>query len=257
MATVNGTANNDVLTGTTQDDSISGLAGNDTLRGVDGSDTLDGGTGNDSLDGGAGNDFYLVTAGDGFTDAGGHDHVQSDGNWALGAGFEDLTLAGTGNWQAQGNNDANLIVGNSGANYINSRAGDDTILAGAGNDSIDISTGSTSTYGNKLIDGGDGFDAIDIDGYARSAIIVNLALGTMSGGGDAGVGSATLVSIEKVVAGGFNDRITGDGVANIIDGRLGNDTVAGAGGADTIWGGGGADALVFAESGTANADRIL
>jgi len=257
MAVFNGSTGNDVLTGTSDNDSLNGLAGNDTLRGLHGNDTLDGGTGNDSLDGGAGNDNYLVTAGDLLTDAGGIDTVHSDGNWALGAGFENLTLLGTGNWQGQGNNDANLIVGNSGANYINSRAGNDTILGGAGNDSIDISTGSTSTYGNKLIDGGDGFDAIDIDGYARSAIIVNLALGTMSGGGDAGAGSATLVSIEKVVAGGFNDRITGDGVSNIIDGRLGNDTIDGFGGNDTIWGGGGADAFVFTHGGQSHAPRIL
>src|SRR6185503_9496402 len=238
MATINGSASNDLLTGTAQDDSISGLAGNDTLRGLDGHDSLDGGTGTDSLDGGAGNDDYLVTAGDLLADSGGVDTVRSDGNWTLAAGFENLTLLGTGNWQAQGNNDANVILGNGGANYINSRAGDDTILAGAGNDSIDISTGSTSTYGNKLIDGGTGFDAIDIDGYARSAIIVSLAAGTMSGGGDAGAGSATLVGIEKVVGGGFNDRITGDAAANVIDGRLGNDTLAGAGGIDSIWGGG-------------------
>jgi len=257
MATITGSPGNDLLTGSAQDDSISGLAGNDTLRGLDGNDTLDGGTGNDSLDGATGNDTYLATVGDVLTDAGGIDTVQVDGNWTLAAGFENLTLLGTGNWQAQGNNDANVILGNGGANYINSRAGDDTIHAGAGNDSIDISTGSTSTYGNKVIDGGDGVDTIDIDGYARSAIIVNLASGTMSGGGDAGAGSATLISIEKVVGGGFNDHIVGDAAANIFDGRLGNDTIEGAGGTDSIWGGGGADAFAFAESGAANADWIL
>src|SRR6185503_17304138 len=143
MATINGSASNDLLTGTAQDDSISGLAGNDTLRGLDGHDSLDGGTGTDSLDGGAGNDDYLVTACDLLTDSGGVDTVRSDGNWTLAAGFENLTLLGTGNWQAQGNNDANVIVANGGARYNHARAADDTLLAGTGNAATHVSTGST------------------------------------------------------------------------------------------------------------------
>jgi serralysin len=41
-----------------------------------------------------------------------------------------------------------------------------------------------------------------------------------------------------------------------MEGRGGNDTLAGAGGNDTLIGGAGNDNFVFAESGTANADQI-
>ena len=255
-STINGTSGNDTLVGGAGNDTINGFDGNDSLVGNGGDDSLDGGNGVDTMDGGLGNDTYVVTAGDVLMDAGGTDTVKSDGNWTLADGFENLMLLGTGNWQAQGNNAANLIIGNSGVNYFNSRAGDDTIQAGDGNDSIDISTGGTSTYGTKVIDGGAGFDTIDIDGYAKSGITVDVAAGTMSGGGDAGAGNATLSNIERVVGGGFNDSIIGDAGANQLEGRSGNDTLAGAGGVDTLFGGAGNDSFVFGEFGTANADRI-
>src|SRR5258708_39045210 len=62
----------------------------------------------------------------------------------------------------------------------------------------------------------------------------NLATGIVTGGGVGGVGSATLVSIERFVGAGYNDSITGSGVANELFGRGGNDTLDGGGGADTL-----------------------
>jgi Ca2+-binding RTX toxin-like protein len=49
--------------------------------------------------------------------------------------------------------------------------------------------------------------------------------------------------IEAISGSQGNDRLAGNGLANLIRGLGGNDTIAGAGGDDTLDGGGGADLL--------------
>jgi Ca2+-binding RTX toxin-like protein len=210
-----------------------------------------------SLNGGLGNDTYVVSAGDVLSDSGGIDTVQANITWALADGFENLTLTGTGNINATGNNAANVLTGNSGNNFFNPRGGDDTIQGGAGNDQVTLGGGGVPTYGNKVIDLGAGFDRLDFSGFARSAIQVDLAAGTLKGGGDAGQGSATLSGIENVVGDGFNDRLSGSAVAESLNGGGGNDTIDGRGGNDTLTGGTGADAFVF-DTGPAagNVDQV-
>ncbi|HYD55997.1 MAG TPA: calcium-binding protein [Burkholderiales bacterium] len=254
--TINGTSGHDSLAGGTGDDTLNGFAGNDTLRGNGGNDSLDGGSGTDLLDGGLGDDIYIVTAGDTLVDAGGTDTIHTPVNWTLATGFENVIMAGSGNVQVNGNNGANHITGNGGNNYFNARAGDDTLLGLDGNDVFDMSTGGTSSTGFDAIDGGAGTDTVDWAGYARSGVTVNLAAGTASGGGDGGVGGATLASIERVVGGGFADHFSGSAGAELLDGRQGNDTLAGGAGNDTLAGGTGNDFFVFAETGAANADAI-
>src|SRR4051812_20591160 len=239
----NSTAQNDNLA-----NSLSGTAGRDLLQGFGGADTMAGG---------AGNDTYIVGTGDVLSDTGGVDTVLSDITWALADGFENLTLTGTGNVAATGNNATNLLVGNSGNNFFNPRGGDDTIQAGAGNDLIRLGGGSVPTYGNKVVNGGAGVDQLEFGGFGRSAIVVDLAAGTLKGGGDAGQGSATLISIESVVGDGFDDRISGSVVAEALNGGGGNDTLDGRGGIDTLTGGLGADRFVFDTAPSAgNVDQV-
>jgi Ca2+-binding RTX toxin-like protein len=246
VATLQGTAGNDSLTGTEGNDSISGLAGNDTLNGLGGDDTLDGGAGVDNLNGGLGNDTYIVTAGDVLIDAGGIDTVLTDANWSLGDEFENATATGTGPVELTGNNDANVLIGNSGNNFFNPRGGNDTIQAGGGNDWITLGGGGVPSYGTKVIDGGAGTDTLDFGGFSKSAITVDLAAGTLSGGGEGGAGSATLMSIERVIGGGFNDRLSGSAAAESLEGGAGNDTLSGSSDHDTLAGGLGQDMFVFA-----------
>jgi len=99
--------------------------------------------------------------------------------------------------------------------------------------------------GARYIDGGDGIDTIDYDGYERSAVNIDLGAGTASGGGDQGIGTATLVSIENAVGGQYDDTIRGSAAANALFGRGGNDTLIGAGGNDILDGGDGNDTYVF------------
>jgi serralysin len=250
-----------VAGGTTGGQVITGTAGNDSLQGGAGNDTLDGLGGADTMAGGEGDDVYHVTTGDVITDSGGNDTVVSAVSWALGAttNVENLTLTGTAAVTANGNNLNNVLIGNDANNSsINGRAGDDTMFGGGGNDTFDMSTGGTSTYGNDQIDGGAGIDSVDFGSNARTAVSVNLAAGTISGGGDGGTGSATLTSIENAVGGNFNDVLTGNAAANFFFGGNGNDTLSGAGGADRLQGGAGNDAFVFnAAPGSANSDVVV
>jgi len=239
----NSTAQNDNLA-----NSLTGTAGRDLLQGFGGADTMAGG---------AGNDTYIVGTGDVVSDTGGVDTVVSDISWTLADGFENLTLTGTGNISATGNNATNLLVGNSGDNFFNPRGGDDTIQAGAGNDLIRLGGGGVPTYGTKVIDGGAGFDTLDFGGIAKSAIVADLATGTLKGGGDAGQGSATLVGIESVVGDAFNDQISGSAAAESLAGGGGNDTLDGRGGNDSLTGGAGADTFAFTTAPVAgNVDQV-
>ena len=240
----------DNTTGTANDNaanSLVGTSGNDNLAGFGGADTLNGG---------AGDDAYFVGAGDVIVDSAGFDLVVSDVSWTLGSGLEHLILAGTANISANGNNLNNSIDGNAGANYINARGGSDFILARGGNDTIDMSTGGTGLQGEDHIDGGDGIDTVDYDGYAVSGVHADLLNGLMLGGGGAGEGRATVFGVERLIGGGFADRIVGNSAANYLDGRAGNDTIDGGGGVDTLIGGSGADTFLFSTAaGAANAAR--
>ncbi len=44
------------------------------------------------------------------------------------------------------------------------------------------------------------------------------------------------IDAENIVGGNGNDKLTGDGIANVLTGQLGKDTLSGAGGADTLHG---------------------
>jgi Ca2+-binding RTX toxin-like protein len=254
-----GTAGNDSLTGTEGNDSISGLAGNDTINALGGDDTLDGGAGIDALNGGLGNDTYIMTAGDVLSDAGGIDTVVTDVSWDLAAGFENLTMSGTAGIDVTGNELNNLAIGNSGSNYFNLRAGNDTVQAGAGNDWIDMSNFGSPSYGDDVVDGGEGFDTLNFatGSGQRSGVVVDLAAGTASGGGEGGVGSVRVTGIERVIGAAFNDRISGSAGADSLEGSGGNDTLSGMGGNDSLVGGAGQDTFVFAAApGATNVDLV-
>jgi Ca2+-binding RTX toxin-like protein len=257
---INGTEGNDSLVGGPGNDTINGLGGNDTLVGNGGDDFLHGGLGSDSLDGGVGDDIYYFGAGDVIAaDAGGTDTVWAEVSYTLGAtsNLENLRLVGTAAITANGNNFSNTIWGNDANNSsINGRAGNDTMFGMGGNDTFDMSTGGTSTYGNDVIDGGSGVDTVDFGANARSSVNVNLAAGTMSGGGDGGTGSAILASIENAVGGNFNDVLTGNAANNFFYGGNGADTLRGGSGNDWLQGGAGGDSFVLDSMGEFNSDFI-
>ncbi|MFZ2366927.1 MAG: peroxidase family protein [Azonexus sp.] len=151
-----GDAGPNTLTGTAGADNIDGLAGNDVLNGLAGSDTLiggadddwlDGGTGADTMAGGDGNDTYVVDElADLVIDGNGTDTVRTALlSYGVGAGIENLTFIGGGNYTGTGNALNNTIRG---------VGGDDTLIGGAGNDVL------VGNAGNDVLDGGEGNDSL-------------------------------------------------------------------------------------------------
>jgi Ca2+-binding RTX toxin-like protein len=192
-------------------DWLIGTAYADTLNGLGGSDTLDGGGGADTLTGGAGNDVYIVdNAGDVVTEQPGEgtDEVRASVSHSLAANVENLTLTGAANIDGTGNELANVLAGNAGANVLSGRAGNDVYLI-------------TDTLDTVVEQAGEGVDEVRSSvSHALAAEVENLTL----------LGTAGLAG-------------TGNGLANVVIGTSGNDTLAGGGGADTLQGGDGDDLL--------------
>ncbi len=212
-------------------ENLIGGNGNDILTGNSGDNRIDGGTGNDTMTGAAGNDVYIVNAtGDVVVEgsSAGTDTIMTSVTLtSLAANVENLVLTGSGNLNATGNSLVNVITGNSGANVLTGGAGADTL------------------------DGGDGIDTAAYVG-SGSAVTVNLAEGTAIGGDAQG---DTLLNTENLNGSSFNDDLTGNVTANVIDGGAGDDTMTGGAGDDTYYvaqagdsilegGGGGTDLVI-------------
>ncbi len=170
------------------------LVGIENLKGSAFDDVLIGSAETTNLDGGGGNDIldYSLSLG-GVT-------VNIATNFAFGGFATGDVISNFEN--LRGSASADDLSGNNGANQIFGGAGNDTIAGGAGAD---------------LVDGGDGNDTVDYSS-AAAGVTVNLATGANSDGD-------TLVSIENVKGSRFNDVISGDVQANVLDGGDGFDTL--------------------------------
>ncbi len=187
----------------------------------------------------------------------------TDGTDTLsGLGGNDTIYAGVNGDLVYGGADNDLIDGGAGADTLYGDTGDDTIYSGTGGGTADrVYGGEGNDYiyesdfasgGADSIVGGNGIDTVDFSGATED---INL---TLSGGSGTINPSSTgntdsLVGIENIVGTAFDDSITGDNAANLLDGGdgsdslsggLGNDTLIGGVGIDRIYGGNDAD-LVF------------
>ncbi len=140
-----------------------------------------------------------------------------------------------------GNTAANTLTGTAKGELISGLDGNDILSGAAGNDSLRGGSGNdklTGGLGNDLIDGGAGTDTARFTG--STAVSVSLSL---SGTQKTGSGTDTLVSIENILSDAGNDRLTGNGSANWLNAKAGNDKLFGRGGNDTLLGGSGNDKL--------------
>jgi serralysin len=121
----------------------------------------------------------------------------------------------------------------------------------------------TNTVFQTIWDGG-GVDTYDFTSYTTglnvdinpgswtitsSAQLARLGVGHLARGNIATAylyNGNTASMIENVKGGTGNDRITGNILANVLDGGVGNDTLAGGRGNDTIIGGAGSDTAIIA-----------
>ena len=88
---------------------------------------------------------------------GGEDTVFSSISHTAATYVENVTLTGSANIFAAGNNSNNILTGNEGRNRLNSGRGDDTVYGMGGNDNLN------GGDGNDYLDGGDGNDVINGD----------------------------------------------------------------------------------------------
>lgn len=121
-----------VLSGTNP--GIIGNTLNNQLIGNNSNNILDGGIGNDFMIGGAGNDTYIVDSPSDIViekvGGGGTDEIKTSASYSLVAApnIEKITLTGSANINATGNDLANVIASNGGSNVLTGNGGNDNFL---------------------------------------------------------------------------------------------------------------------------------
>lgn len=217
-----------------------GNALNNVLVGNSGNNRLDGGAGADAMVGGAGDDIYIVdNAGDTVTEAGqeGTDTVFANASYALSANVENLTLTGSADIHATGNELANTLAGNSGRNILDGGAGADAMAGGAGNDDYIVENAGDTVF--EAFNAG--IDTIYTSvSYVLPENVENLIL---TGNGNIGAGGN---GADNTLVGNAGDNfISGGGGNDRLDGQAGNDTLDGGQGNDFLIGGAGNDTYLI------------
>ena len=216
----------DVLTGDTQANRLEGGGGDDVLAGLDGADMLDGGAGSDTA---VYADKLLPVS---VTLAGAAD-VKVSVN-----GVAEDTLRNIEN--ITGGAGADTLIGDGFVNTFDGGLGDDLLQGMGGADALDGGAGrDTASYAEEV-----GAVAVTLNGATKATVTID------------GKASDSLRNIENVTGGAGADLLTGDILANTLDGGGGADTlVGGAGddlligriGADILDGGAGSDTASYAE----------
>ncbi len=255
------------------------ITGNDAanaLLGNGGADALDGGGGVDTASyemALAGVTARLLTPASNTGDAAGDTYASIEN--LRGSGFNDILGGDAGANALFGEAGGDALSGDAGDDTLTGGLGADIVNGGAGADTILYAFGD----GSDAVDGGTDTDTLSIAGNTNNSIlnaafngaalsgvfggsianveIVNADMGagtdwlvyTASAGVSADLGAGTasgfasLIGVENVVGGTGNDVLTGNAIANRLDGGLGGNSLNGAGGSDLLIGGDGADAL--------------
>lgn len=219
--------------GSEQDDTLTGTSTPDVfevLFGAGGNDTIDAGGGDDALAGGEGDDAMIGDVGfDILTDfflsqyygrpLPGPMVVDLPGGTLTGNGSDTLTMIDG----SQGSLLDDTMIGDGGDNEFTVLLdGDDTVDAGDGDDLVDGGEGVDD------LDGGAGQDLLgNLD--AEAGMTVDLSTATDSHGD-------TIAGFEDLIGTFFDDTLTGDDGANVIEGAGGADDVSGLGGDDELYG---------------------
>ena len=200
------------------------------LGGNAGDNRLDGGLGSDTLTGGLGDDTYVVdNTGDVVVELSGQgrDMVESSVSYTLVAAVESLTLTGTSNLDATGNELDNFITGNSGSNHLSGMEGNDTLDGGLGADTMAGGLGNDVYVVDNLGD-------VLSENFNEGLDTVKSSISWMLG---ANFESLLLTGTENVNATGneLDNSLTGNEGNNILNGGVGADLMAGGSGNDTYY----------------------
>jgi serralysin len=262
MAVFPGTAGPDVTYGTDDADTIDGQGGNDKLFGFGGNDIIDGGDGNDDLHGGTGadtmtgglgNDNYDVDdAGDLVIElaGGGTDLVFTTIDYTLPGSVERLAVydsTSTFGLTLTGNALANEIIGGAGNDTLIGGGGSDTMRGGDGDDtyivdSYDDLAAETSTggYDTVLFAGATSATFHATFDYSLTRSASPFAQGSIVPDQSTGIehlgvydqSSTNAVSLRGSI---YDDLVTGNNGANLLDGQAGIDTLIGFAGDDVYF----------------------
>ena len=188
-----GSSKADTLDGNSGANELHGGAGNDSLNGHYGNDILVGGEGNDALDGGAGNDIL----------------VGGEGNDTLDGGAGTDTVSYEHSMSAV---DVDLTTGSATGEGTDSIRNVEKII-GSSHDDI-ITLGTMSDFTNDSIDGGSGFDTVNITGMGSNSFFSNLTgidkISISNGTGETiDLTGLTAASIDTITGGG-ELKITAD-----------------------------------------------
>lgn len=189
--------------------------------------------------GGLGNDTYVIGAGDTVVEQAdeGIDTVVTDRSYTLGADVENLTLTGTADIEATGNDLENVLTGNSGANILTGGLGSDTYRFGWGSGQDVIIEHDATSTSFDTVEFGDNLTQQDLTVSRNGDDLVLSIKGTRDRLTLQSffAGSAKQVEYFTFANGQFWD------VAAVLD-QLPK-TLTGTTGQDALYGGGGADLL--------------
>jgi Ca2+-binding RTX toxin-like protein len=236
-----------IYTGVVIENAVGG-SGNDGIIGNDANNILYGGAGNDQLDGGLGVDTFYGGLGDDLFEVRnaadviienpgeGTDRYDSYVSIdALPANVENLVLYGTTDLYAIANDLPNVISGSLGSNGLYGEGGNDQIYGYSGDDWID------GGAGNDTMVGGPGNDTYQVDS-ALDVVVEKPGEGTDQV--DSYLSYTLGANVENLVLyGTVTLNGTGNGLANVLGGNLGNNFLQGLAGNDTIYGYDGGDTL--------------
>jgi len=247
-----GGSGNDQIYAFDGDDVLFGGSGFDIIYGGDGNDRISGGDGllkgvyspdGDTLEGGDGTDTVIINRHSAFV---GEVIDMNDGNYqSLTDGtsfnnFERLQFSGgavTDLVSTKG--DYNIVQGGGGSDFLRSVGNFDTFEGEGGDDFIAMLWNTSGGY----FDGGAGTDLLQVDTTALNSLTVDFKTAfadvTQANG-------TKLLAFESVavIAGAFDDDITGTDGDDILHGGAGNDRLVSNLGQDFLDGGIGDDELV-------------
>lgn len=250
----------DHAVGGLDDDYLQGGGGADALDGEDGDDRLRDGRPNvySRVVGGAGNDVFEggvawfggsaegvrvdLEAG---TATGEGDDTLIDVHGVRGSPQNDVLLGSAADEYLQGEAGNDVLDGRAGGDHlygdfsyadVGALHGDDDLRGGPGHDELvgDSQFNRSATFGNDVLDGGDGTDLLDHFG-THASMVVDLEKGLALGEG------ADALSDVENVTGSFSDANTlrGDDTRNVLEGGNKSDRVDAGGGHDLVldnWG---------------------
>jgi len=207
-----------------------GNAQANTLNGNAGNNILDGRGGADLMRGGAGDDTYYVdNAGDRVVELvdEGNDQVFSSVTFDLAdTSVEKLTLTGSANIDAFGNDESNTLIGNWSDNVLDGRGGADAMEGGAGNDTYYV-----DDVGDRVVE-------LQGDEYGYDTVYSSVSF------------DLTGTYVERLeLTGQLDTDATGNEQANRLIGNSGDNRLSGMGGDDTLTGNGGSDTFVISGTG--------